>query len=252
MPDSQVHVLGDTGPAMWLARQLPDDDVRTGDVRVGDLLPAGFGAYARVLHPFEDSDQPRTWAEIARQNGRDVHALDDWSDLGASSGGAPVQGSLPLEQLAALCDILGAHTDTPDECIFALWEGWPGWRPLTPPPMLAARAGAPLDISHAPRVRFGGREHVLVSGRLSETVALSYSDRPGRWWAQSPTGFWPADRRWCVITHPARTCTLVAGSVALVEDVLAASGLEAWPVGPDDKLPEAGRKRPDPASGSLS
>ena len=69
-------------------------------------------------------------------------------------------------------------------------------------------------------------------------VTSVFADVPGRWWAQSPTLFWPADRAWCVATAPDRQCTLVAGSIALVEDLLAAAGLEVWPVAGTDRMPD--------------
>ena len=54
--------------------------------------------------------------------------------------------------------------------------------------------------------------------------------------AQSPNLFWPADRSWCVATEIDVDSTVVAGSTALVEAVLARGDLEAWPVQPADLL----------------
>ena len=60
------------------------------------------------------------WAEAAALLGRRVHALTAWSELAEAGVGAPPVGTLPPEQLAALCDVLAAHTRTPHECTFAL------------------------------------------------------------------------------------------------------------------------------------
>lgn len=225
MGSAPVRVVTDPRAAEWLIRRL---DAAPGGssagTRVGQLLPAGFAAYLRVLHPVSDGQSSLTWAQVAARRGRRLHALAAWDELALAGVGEPSLGSLPVEQLAALCDVLAGHTADPDDCTFALWRGWPGWTALALP-------------ADPPGVRFAGREHVLVGGPLGAAVPLSFSDTPGRWWAQSPTGIWPADRAWCVTTDPDRRCTLVAGTVALAEDLLAASELEVWPVDPRDVLP---------------
>ncbi|MCV2393576.1 hypothetical protein OEB99_04580 [Actinotalea sp. M2MS4P-6] len=234
---SRVRVLGDVRAAEWVTRRLPPTGLWRDDPAVGDVVPSGFPAYTRLLHPVERGGATSTWADAAREVGCDLHALTRWAELAASgASGAPSTGTLPVEQLAALCDLLGTHTQRPDECTYALWEGWPGWRAIDPPALLAPRAGAPPDVRSAPRVFFGGRAHVLVAGPLSAALELSYHDAPGQWWAQSPTAFWPVDRAWCVVTEPARECTLVGGSVALREDLLAAADLECWPVRVVDRM----------------
>ncbi len=53
---------------------------------------------------------------------------------------------------------------------------------------------------------------------------------------QSPSLLWPQDRSWCLATEIDFDSTLVAGSQDLVETILAAPGLEAWPVQEADDL----------------
>lgn len=232
MWSDDVRVLGDIRSAAWVARRLGEASTPQ---CVGDVVPSGFAAYARVLHPVQAADGTvASWAEVAERSGRPLGATTRWADLAAGGPGPePARGTLPVEQLAALCDLLDVHT-TVDECTFALWEGWPGWEP--PVPGSPGGAGWPPDLSQVPRVRFAGRDHVLLAGPLSAVLPMSYHDEPGQWWAQSPTAFWPDDRGWCVVTDPSGQCTFVGGSVALAEDVLAAADLEAWPVRPSDRL----------------
>ncbi len=234
---SRVRVLDDVRAAQWVTRRLPPAGTWPTQPSVGDVVPSGFAAYTRVLHPVEQDGTARTWGEVARELHRPMHGLLRWEALAhGAEVGTPSTGSLPVEQLAALCDVLSAHTTRERDCVFALWEGWPGWRTLDAPALLSPAADGPPDVSRAPRVFFGGRAHVLVAGPLSATLELSYHDAPGQWWAQSPTAFWPADRTWCVVTDPTRECTLVGGSVALREDLVAAADLECWPVQAADRM----------------
>jgi hypothetical protein len=213
-----VRVLDDGQAGAWVARRLRDHDGGTVDA----VVPAGFAAYARLLHPVTDGVSETTWAQAATLMGRRVHALTGWPELAGAGVGAPPVGTLPPEQLAALCDVLAEHTASPAECTFALPAGWPGAAGRT--------TGAGV-------VRLSGGEFLLVAGPLDAAVPLCFSDEPGRWWARSPAAFWPQDRAWCVVTAPDRRCTLVGASVGAVEDLLAASELEAWPVRATDRLP---------------
>lgn len=54
--------------------------------------------------------------------------------------------------------------------------------------------------------------------------------------AQSPNVFWPEDRQWCVATEIDVDSTLVAGSDALVEELMHNPLLETVRIGPDDSL----------------
>jgi hypothetical protein len=47
---------------------------------------------------------------------------------------------------------------------------------------------------------------------------------------------WPADRSWCLATEVDFDSTLIGGPRALIEAVLHAPGVEAWPVSENDDL----------------
>ena len=225
MTAAVVRLLADPRAAQWFSRRLGGRPGQAAGDRVCDLLPAGFAAYLRVLHPAGDTGL--TWAEVAGRRGRRLGPLTDWSELATPGVPEPAVGTLPVEQLAALCDVLAGHTGPTTDCTFALRPDWAattaGW---------SAVAAGPV-----PLVRLAGRDHILVRGAISEAVAVSFSDRTGHWWAQSPAFIWPEDRSWCVATDPGRRDTVVAGTVALAEDLLAAPDLEVWPVGEESVLP---------------
>ncbi|MGB9377218.1 MAG: hypothetical protein WCB04_06855 [Mycobacteriales bacterium] len=152
--------------------------------------------------------------------------------------------NLSLKSLLALCGTLSRHTLTPQDCYFALWEGW-GWirgghahvrftdndGPGEPMPSVFT----PAELE-APRLRLPYRNYVVLRGPLSAMTALVQWDGPKVWWTPSPSLFWPADRSWCVATEIDFDSTLVGGSDAAVADVLNNPQLEALALDGDESL----------------
>lgn len=223
--------------AAWIAARLD----RSGSVT--SWVPAGFEAYARILHPAQRPDgRPVTWAQVAAETGRSIgpdaawHALvgsqDPFTHEGADwAGRAPAQGLLPRDQLAALLEVLANHTTTRDSCWMCLWEGY-GWvsgmssARFDPDPPLPTW---PAEARTAARVLLN-REYLLLHGTLASALALEGEDDPNWQLAQSPNLFWPDDRAWVVSTEIDDLSSLVAGGAQLVADLLANDDLEVWPV----------------------
>ncbi len=191
----------------WLVERMVDV---AGDV--GSVVPRGFEAYARVLHPLEDGPE-RRWTDLAARNGRIAHPEMQLHLVASRPGETPdghlplagvSVGSLPPEETTALAAILAVHTATPDRCWFAVWDG--DADPVRPP---------------GPRLELPGRSYALLRGVVADVVGL------GR--AQSPNLWWPDDRAWCVATEIDLAWTYVGGTAAAVEDVLADPALEALP-----------------------
>jgi hypothetical protein len=243
MSTRKPHVGADVSAAAWIAPRL------TGEFgTVTRTVPSGYPAYARICHPV-DGGPGRwfTWSEVARATGRRPHPTMQWHALVGSSdpfnvrdslwrGDSPRPGNLVPEVLHPLCDILVHHTATAQTCFFCLWDGW-GWIAGSPsvntlgshepiPPAFSARE------LNAPRVHHPGRDYLLLSGPLPAALRLG----PDRFEPQSPNIFWPADRAWCVASEIDFDSTLVGGSTALVNAILEARALDAWPVNPDDSL----------------
>jgi len=138
----------------------------------------------------------------------------------------------------------GQHTTSPEDCYFALWEGWAqlaggsAWGTLTlegsgravePPPLLTPREKS------APRLQLPDRSYLLLRGPLAAVATLARYEGPDVPWAQSPNLFWPADRAWIVATEIDFDSTLVGGTREAVGAVLT-SRLEAWPVEDGESL----------------
>ncbi|MFF3764260.1 hypothetical protein ACFYYR_09260 [Streptomyces sp. NPDC001922] len=201
----RLRAVTDLAPARWI-------ESRTGDFHTGvhALLPSGFAAYARVLHPVEASGGTfLRWAEVAERAGRPLHSRVRFTDIAPGAGDAePWQGSFEAELLPDLCEVLAAHTTTPESCYLGLWDGW-GW--LT---------------ADGPRVHLSGRAYLLYEGPVE--AATDLGDRgAGCFLPQSPNLWWPRDRAWCVATDVDLDSTYIGGPAPLIEELTGSSRLEA-------------------------
>jgi hypothetical protein len=231
---------------------------------VGGVMPAGFEAYARILHPARSTgDDPVRWDVVAAAYGKVAHSLMQFHTLvGASSttndiktgpwkGSPPSEGDLEPESLAALLDVLARHTDGSQKCWFAVWEGW-GWMTGAVSTVVFAWSDDPSAAAdpvheaqpaqfvaepvtpnvappdHRARVELPSRNYVLFGGPLNAALEVGYWPTPNWFLPQSPSIFWPDDVSWCVATEIDLFCTYVGGSRALIDELLADERLEVW------------------------
>ncbi|HVL30834.1 MAG TPA: hypothetical protein VM299_01250 [Solirubrobacteraceae bacterium] len=139
----------------------------------------------------------------------------------------PATGTLPANLLEALASVLERHTDTPDECLFAFWEGF---------------AGMPPVVAGAPAFSVPGRRFHLLTGPLEAVHALTAFPR-----GQSPNLWWPRDRSWCVATEIDFKTTYIGADRACADQLTSTPGVEAFRVSPDtgiDWLSDALNRRP--------
>jgi hypothetical protein len=221
----------DVSQATWIAPRLGGEFGA-----VGRTVPRGYGAYARICHPTADRDGwPTKWSEVAAATGRRAHPLMQWHSLVGSSdpvniagsiwpGPNPQRGNLEPDVLIALCELLGVHTATPEDCCFCLWEGY-GWLDGGPAPAFTAE-----ELSR-PRLELPHRSYLLLTGALAAASQTIWP--PLR---QSPNLFWPVDRTWCAATELDFDSTLVAGTAELIDAILKSPSFDAWRVQPDDSL----------------
>lgn len=143
--------MSDPAAGSWLRERLSGND---DSMHV--VVPRGFPAYARILHPAIVRSAPSTDAEVV--NAEVVHEMATWTDAAAAFGttlhpaaqwhrivrtpagddwhtrtapdgrefSAPVEGDLDPDLLAAVSTHLVDHTRTPEAGFAALWEGWGG------------------------------------------------------------------------------------------------------------------------------
>jgi len=70
-------------------------------IQLCSVGPSGFERYARLFHPVSP--------------GTDVTSREELADL---------EGDLPEAVLRLLTTVLARHTSTPEDCFFALWDGY--------------------------------------------------------------------------------------------------------------------------------
>ncbi len=214
-----LELVDDPAPADWLVQRF--GSWRGGELQVGAVVPDGYPAYGRLLHPAHRTDRegPVRWSEIAAERGLSLDAEARFNDLvgwlPARDGEdppepyeAPVRGSLGEDQCALLADILTGFTASPELCWFCLWDGY-GWPELT------------YFREWAPRVKMPHRDYILFKGPVS--AATAFRSPP---WFQSPTLWWPDDRAWCVASEVDLYSTYIAASVQSRRTLLSQPTLE--------------------------
>jgi hypothetical protein len=214
---------------------------------VACVVPAVFPDYARLFHPgwrsSESLEHEVRWSEVARANGRTMHAAMEWASITGSWryhwGGetqpgvwdrAPEEGSLSQRQVAELAIVLGRHTSTPDECFFAIWEGF---------------GDLTAQFVEAPKLSMPNRNMVIFRGPLSSATA---SFDPDGYRYRSPSLWWPADRAWCVGTDVDIRSSYVGASSACVNELTHDPELEAMRVTAKQSLTaDTDQINPEPA-----
>lgn len=224
---------GDGAMADWVLDRIRQ---RGGSITtVDNVLPRGFPAVARVLHPWQryryekQSWEPATWAEFAAAYGGVLHpqvqaeAITSPAQWRADGFGDPERGYISRTIAAALVARLLDATQTPTEALFAIWEGWGD-------NSASARPGAALirsDKTHNSRLFRGP-----VSAALSSLGAGS-DEGVGRLGAQL---WWPLDRAWVVASDIDCAWTYVCGEATVVGEIVAHPLLEAFRSSYDHRL----------------
>lgn len=87
-----------------------------------------------------------------------------------------------------------------------------------------------------PRLSHPHRDYLLFHGPLRAALSIGHQVTADWRLPQSPSLLWPADKSWLLATEIDFDSTLVGGSTQLVQELLQATPLEAWPVGIGDDL----------------
>jgi hypothetical protein len=173
------------------------------------IVPEGFAAYARILHPAWHGRVKVRWCELAAGP---VDRGTRFEALPAEGVHAPFTGTLDCGELGALLDLLAPDTAT--ECWFGVWAGF-GWVPDPPPVPPLALPERPLLLYHGP---------------------LAAATAPCEPFEQTPTLWWPVDRAWCVASEVDFHSTYVGGSRRLVDRLLGDERIEALEVSVTDHV----------------
>jgi hypothetical protein len=243
----------DVRQADWIAPRLAPWE---GDFTITVLIPAGFEAYARVLHPVDvpgDGGRLVRWAEVAAWSGQPLRADAQFHSIAlppADPGGPPPfegqgprEGTLWTEDAKVLAAISRGWTATPEDCWFCVWDGF-GWDGVSvsafftadgrPPEFVEEprRDSVPAPVRDGPRVRLPHRDYLLYRGSAEGVVIPGNPGGDG----QCASLWWPADHAWCVATDVDLQWTYVGGSRGLIDAIRANQRIEALPASPDNPV----------------
>ncbi len=245
----------DVSPAAWLA-----DALGPWCQSITSVVPGGFSSYARILHAAGGEEPPggerRSWASIARENGRVPHSTMQFHNIcrprGSPSGNPgemPSVGALPPPERRLLAELLATETTTPDHCWFCIWEGWGSLDDqgvharvdlpnrsylLHTGPVFAALVVPPQQLGAHARFTPVGHSAPAPAARQDRERREEAERVPALPWSQGPALWWPQDRAWVVATEIDFGWTYVGASEQVVQRLLTHPGLEAWRAQPGD------------------
>ena len=213
----------DASPADWVVERWSDEG--------GELTPRGFRACARVCHPARLGGGFVSWSEVAAKMGTVAHPRMDFDWIAQQPYGdrqerpgiydtGPEEGWLPDWTVGHVAQVLSRHTSTPERCWFGIWEG-------NGDPCDAAHSGATFSVPW--------RRYHLFAGTIRDAAGLwEIRPRPSFWTPDhwGPAVWWPDDHAWFVGSDTDLGSTYIAGTEALVADLVAAPYLESYEVPP--------------------
>jgi hypothetical protein len=247
-PPAPFSVWLDVGSTMWIDDALRSRS-RSEGVLVGEIVPSGFEAYARVFHPGRrffgptiEQSTPLRWSEVASARSKTVHpemqiealiddldghAYDRWTAISVGGGEwFPPQEWLEEADALALASLLRPFSTTGADAWFMLWDGWgdlgPGIQGIPRAIIHPRRTGSPPGAELVDGT-WALRHYLVMRGPLEAM--------PGwfAWRMEAPNYWWPDDRAWIVATEVDGYSTYVGGSRECVDAVLGSPLLEALP-----------------------
>jgi hypothetical protein len=201
--------LLDAAPGAWIT---VSDSGRGAPLRVCDLVPAGYAAYARILHPVEHPDAGELrWAELARRTGLaagpDVSVIDvlDVAQRQVSAGRIRTTSFLTKAEWRTVGAILERRTDS-RRFYVGVWEG----------------RGTPEAARDAALLELPDRRYFLASLPFTSWPSSSVIGD-----LVLPNLVWPEDRAWFLNSDVDSVATIVGGSAAAIDELVSAPNLEA-------------------------
>ena len=222
-PESVSPVTG-LEPFSWLAAHILPIG-KTVSLRL--ILPDGYPAYARILHPAyrPASDDPIRWSDLAARHGKTAHPLMQFGRLFGSNDpyhcpssiGQPFIGQLPEAETKRVAATLQDFTATPEQCYLLVWEGYGGMELFYPP---TAKLVLP------------SRTYLAFTGPIDGVLELARDANM----LEGPNLWWPEDKAWIVGTEIDSMETYVGGSAACIDALLGDPEIETFPFAINDSV----------------
>ncbi|WP_432542599.1 hypothetical protein [Kineococcus sp. SYSU DK002] len=171
------------------------------------LGPAGLPAYARLRFLPDPTHPGQGEGDVEFDEGPDAPSEND--------------------RMRSAATILAAHTSTPDECFFAVWDGW-GLVPTDP-------ATTRIEVPNRGYSLFRGAVPDFGDGREWSRV---FNPPPYPWRAGPDPAFtWPRDRAWCLTKDVDPHYATIGASRAAVRELLDHPDLDVVPLEPGEEPP---------------
>jgi hypothetical protein len=207
------------------------------------VIPNGFEAYARILHPAQVPSEGRDlvrWSDVSQWSEVPMSRSVQWHEIALPRfprttrapwwGQGPAEGDPYRDDLLSLVDVLTPLTDAAERCFFCLWNGHFQTNAVAYGSGTTSVA-LPRPDSPPRLVELPNRSYGLFEGALTGVTSIDIAHRRN---GQPPNLWWPSDRSWIVVSEIDLPWTYVGGSTALIERVLADARLESLAVEPGD------------------
>lgn len=202
----------DLSPAAWLVNSTREWDVLAG------FGPDAFDAHARLRF-------------------RSDPAYPGQQENDADTEDTPTE----TDMLRTTLGTLAGYTRTPDECYFALWDGWGS----------DLEAGAtsrdqdvvpafPPAVMNGPKVEIPNRAYYLFRGKLSDFGDWGETEMwPGqpRFSMPDPAFIWPADHAWCIANDVDPHWAGIGARTEAISALLAIADLDVVRANPHEVQP---------------
>jgi hypothetical protein len=219
-------VVSNPAAATRFAKALQSFDAKAEFV-VGNVVPAGFPAHARIVHPAYLGDT----ATPERVQLRHIAAPETHSWVGDDRfiwqtqwpAGSPADYATPtcstpdMDDLDVLVELLSNHTSTKDDTFALVWPGW-------------GHDESDRLWENAPLTAVGRERFALLRGPLSAIPTL------GRQLTFAPSYWWPQDQSWTVGTDIDDFSTYVSGDDRCIAALIASERIEARRAKPDNPV----------------
>lgn len=181
---------------------------------VAAFLPGRFAGYLRIYHPLHpqrgEGASGTRWSQLAQSAAvdlRDTRATETLRDA-IRDDFFVERGTLSVQQVGALTEVLAINTTTNHTCYFGFWDG---------------DAHDATPDGHG-SLSFGLRQYHMFIGPIGCALTSMQRD-PTR--IRSANLWWPQDHAWCVASDVDLFWTYVGGSKACIDMLQVDARLES-------------------------